>query len=161
MIKIRKHKLNEDDATVKSPVETPEQTAAKERLEKVNKILEQLKNVYWAISQNIPEEIKKTLPEFKTGNKEAEKAINAWDEFKKNPAESTYNKFVEEFKNYGIASSQTEAQVSESAVSVQQQVESLSSSFGDKLNKKLQEKTKQSYYNNVLETGYFTTQMKF
>lgn len=159
---VKKNRLFEDNAEEqKSPVETPEQTAAKERLEKVNQILEKLKNVYWSIAVDIPEEIIKVFPDFKQNNPDAAPSIKAWADFKQNPSEQTFNKFIDEFTKYGTESSKTKAEVAESAVFVQQTVESVSTSFGQKLNNKLAEKTKQSFYNHALEKGYFEPQMKF
>lgn len=158
--KIRKKRLFEDETEKQSPVETKEQTAAKERMEKVNGILEKMKNVYWAISTDVSQEIMKVFPEFKN-DADAKPVITAWSEFKKNPSEEAYNKFVDSFTKYGTATSQTKQEVADSAVKTQQQVESISSGFAQKLNEKMIQKSKQSFYNKALETGFFEPQMKF
>lgn len=145
----------------KNPIETPEQKAMKERHEKVSQMLDKLKNVYWAISTNVPQEIQALIPDFKKENEEAKTSIDAWDKFKKEPNENNYKTFVDAFSKYGEETTQTSEQVAYNAVEVQNISESISKTFGDRLNNKLAGAKKQSYYNNVLETYYHQPQMKF
>ncbi len=80
-----------------------QQTAAEQsqNLEKMQGLLKNITNVYWAISNNIPEEIQKVFPDFKQGNQKADPIIKLWNDFKANPDEGKFNTFINAFKNYG------------------------------------------------------------
>lgn len=172
MLKIRKKRIFEEDATTtqqpqtetpkdNNPIETPEQKAAKEKQEKVSQILDKLKNVYWAISTNVPQEIQTLIPDFKKDNEQAKESIAAWDKFKQDPTEANYKAFVDAFSKYGTESTQTSEQVAFNAVETQNIDENLCRTFGTRLSEKLAGAQKQNYYNNVLETYYNKPQMKF
>lgn len=160
MLKIRKHRIFEEETAQeqkvedKNPIETPEQKAAKERQEKVAQMLEKLKNVYWAIGANVPQEIQTLIPDFKKENGEAKEAIDAWDKFKKEPVEANYKAFIEAFSKFGSETSQTHEQVAFNAVETHNISESVSKTFGQRLGEKLAGANKQAYYDGVLEKFY-------
>jgi hypothetical protein len=44
-----------------------------------------MENAYWAISNNVPEEIQKSVPEFNKDNEQAKPIIDLWEKFKGDP----------------------------------------------------------------------------
>lgn len=84
---------------------TPEQQKAAEYAKqvqpKIEQILNNMKNTYWIMANNLPEEIQKQIPEFKQGNAQADPIIKLWEEFKNNPEENTFNAFINAFKTFG------------------------------------------------------------
>ena len=70
--------------------------------QRVAEVLKKMENAYWAISNNVPDEIQKSVPEFNKDNEQAKPIIDLWEKFKGDPNQTTYNAFVDAFKNFGI-----------------------------------------------------------
>lgn len=78
--------------------------------QKVGEMLKNLENAYWAIGNNVPEEIQKAIPEFKVDNEQAKPIIDLWNKFKEKPDQNSYNAFINAFKQFGIPQQQEQNQ---------------------------------------------------
>ena len=108
------------------------------------------------MSVNIPEEIQKVYPDFKTGNQAAQPTITAWQQFKENPNQQQFNKFIDAFKLYAQNPNPQQAQLPNQTQQPQAQQERMRYDFTTALNEKLNSVYKKNYYTNVI-TDYFNT----
>jgi len=51
--------------------------------------------IYWAIATDFVKEIQDNIPDFKADNQAAKPGIDAWEAFKKEPGEATFNTFMD------------------------------------------------------------------
>lgn len=84
--------------------------------QRVAEVLKKMENAYWAISTNVPEEIQKTVPEFNKDNEQAKPIIDLWEKFKGDPNQTTYNAFVDAFKNFGVPQQTDQNQQQQQAI---------------------------------------------
>lgn len=84
--------------------------------QRVAEILKKMENAYWAISTNVPEEIQKSVPEFNKDNEQAKPIIDLWEKFKGDPNQTTYNAFVDAFKNFGVPQQTDQNQQQQQAI---------------------------------------------
>ncbi len=148
--------------------------------QKVQDTLKKMENTWWMISVNLPEEIQKDIPDFKQGNQQADPAIKAWNDYKQNPSEDTFKKFLEGFKAFGGLSDdqnnqqqqnngqQPAAQPNQPQPAQQQQPQQnvnagLKSaySFRKKLMENLEIANKKKYYNTVCEDYFDKNEFTF
>ena len=91
-----------------------------EKIQKANQFLESVKNnikenkIYWAIATDFVKEIQNNIPDFKADNQAAKPGIDAWEAFKKEPGEATFNTFMDALSAFA-APQQPEQQTSEQA----------------------------------------------
>ena len=84
--------------------------------QRVGEVLRKMENAYWAISNNVPEEIQKSVPEFNKDNEQAKPIIDLWEKFKGDPNQTTYNAFVDAFKNFGVPQQTDQNQQQQQAI---------------------------------------------
>ena len=84
--------------------------------QRVAEVLKKMENAYWAISTNVPEEIQKSVPEFNKDNEQAKPIIDLWEKFKGDPNQTTYNAFVDAFKNFGVPQQTDQNQQQQQAI---------------------------------------------
>lgn len=84
--------------------------------QRVAEVLRKMENAYWAISNNVPEEIQKSVPEFNKDNEQAKPIIDLWEKFKGDPNQTTYNAFVDAFKNFGVPQQTDQNQQQQQAI---------------------------------------------
>lgn len=84
--------------------------------QRVAEVLKKMENAYWAISNNVPEEIQKSVPEFNKDNEQAKPIIDLWEKFKGDPNQTTYNAFVDAFKNFGVPQQTDQNQQQQQAI---------------------------------------------
>ncbi len=84
--------------------------------QRVADVLKKMENAYWAISNNVPEEIQKSVPEFNKDNEQAKPIIDLWEKFKGDPNQTTYNAFVDAFKNFGVPQQTDQNQQQQQAI---------------------------------------------
>ena len=135
----------------------------------------QKNNIYWALATNLPEELQKAVPEFKQGNQAAAEGITAWDEFKKNPGEQTFNTFLDKVKEFATPKQEAQPQQTQQTPETkpaepvqnnnQQPAEATAAQdakllqdskmaeFGDKLHERLVESLKMDYYAQQIAKG--------
>lgn len=132
--------------------------------EKVTKFLEQLSSGdgYWGVANYIPDELTKEIPDFKKGNKQAEPAINAWEQFKSKPSKQTYDAFINALKAFGSINNQENA--TQQNNSTQQQQQNVNAgvkaaySFKKNLMENLAIAKRKNYYNSVVEDYFDKTE---
>lgn len=142
--------------------------------QKVQDTLKKMENTWWMISVNLPDEIQKEIPDFKQGNQQADAAIKAWNDYKQNPSEDTFKKFLEGFKAFGGLSDDQNNQQQQNngqqpaAQPAQQQPQQnvnagLKSaySFRKKLMENLEIANKKKYYNTVCEDYFDKNEFTF
>lgn len=69
----------------------------------IQELLKRFENIYDMVANNVPELIKEKIPDFKPENQEAAPIIKLWDAFKAQPAEQSFNAFIDALKNFGSA----------------------------------------------------------
>ena len=84
--------------------------------QRVAEVLKKMENAYWAISNNVPDEIQKSVPEFNKDNEQAKPIIDLWEKFKGDPNQTTYNAFVDAFKNFGVPQQTDQNQQQQQAI---------------------------------------------
>ena len=107
-------------------------------------------NIYWALSINLADEIQKAIPSFKADNQAAKPGIDAWEAFKKDPQEQTFNTFIDELSKFGAPQQEAPA---EQAQQAQQLQDSLVLNFGARLEEKLNNKLKMDFYAKQIAKG--------
>ncbi len=126
-------------------------------------------DIFWALSYDLPDELVAVVPEFKQDNPNAKPAIDAWANFKKNPTKELFGTFIEELGKFGKGpetegnsldaiknSAQQNAQnQQQEAVNNNQSNESLSMSFGERLQQRLLEETNSDYIHKLVEDGFY------
>ena len=137
---------------------TPDQQKAAEYAKqvqpKIEQILNNMKNTYWIMANNLPEEIQKQIPEFKQGNAQAEPIIKLWEEFKNKPEENTFNAFINAFKTFGQPQQQQQDQNNQQNVSASYKSEI---NFKRALHENLKKNTKQKQIMiNIKKSGLFS-----
>lgn len=133
--------------------------------EKVTKFLEQLSSGdgYWGVANYIPDELTKEIPDFKKGNKQAEPAINAWEQFKSKPSKQTYDAFINALKAFGSINNQENA-TQQNNNNTQQQQQNVNAgvkaaySFKKNLMENLAIAKRKNYYNSVVEDYFDKTE---
>ena len=137
---------------------TPDQQKAAEYAKqvqpKIEQILNNMKNTYWIMANNLPEEIQKQIPEFKQGNAQAEPIIKLWEEFKNKPEENTFNAFINAFKTFGQPQQQQQDQNNQQNVSASYKSEI---NFKRALHENLNKNTKQKQImRTIKKSGLFS-----
>lgn len=69
----------------------------------IQELLKRFENIYDLVANNVPELIKEKIPDFKPENPQAAPIIKLWDAFKAQPAEQSFNAFIDALKNFGSA----------------------------------------------------------
>lgn len=109
-------------------------------------------NIYWALSINLADEIQKAIPTFKADNQAAKPGIDAWEAFKKDPQEQTFNTFIDQLSKFGAPQQEAPAPA-EQAQQAQQLQDSLVLNFGARLEEKLNNKLKMDFYAKQIAKG--------
>ena len=136
----------------------PQQNQLSQEQQQVNNLLTSVRdniqkgNIYWALSINLADEIKKAIPTFKTDNQAAKPGIDAWEAFKKNPQEQTFNTFIDELSKFGAPQQEAPAPA-EQAQQAQQLQDSVVLDFGARLEEKLNNKLKMDFYAKQIAKG--------
>ena len=131
--------------------------------------------IYWALTYNLPEEIQKAVPDFKQGNPDAAAGINAWNTYKQNPSQQSFQTLADELAKYGTQQQQQNAQAApvqqqpvvqqntqmpstqnaatapaQTAAAAQAQQESVMKSFGKKLQESLERQLHNERIHNAI-----------
>ena len=156
------------------PAQQEQQQA--ELLKKVNTFLDSFReqwdknDIFWALSYNLPDALSEAVPEFKQDNAAAKPAIDAWGKFKNSPNKESFGTFLTELRKFGsgpetegnsfeaaqnTAAQNQNQQQQDAAVAKNQSNESLSMTFGEKLQKRLMEEKRTDYVRGLMEDGWY------
>ena len=134
-----------------------------EKIQKANQFLEGVKNnikenkIYWAIATDFVKEIQDNIPDFKADNQAAKPGIDAWEAFKKEPAEATFNTFMDALSSFA-APQQPEQQTSEQAQQAQALQDSVVLDFGSRLEERLRKRIIYDELTGQIEQGIYEAQ---
>lgn len=160
---------NQQQQTVQQPQDpNNQQQQENPNKQKVTDMLNKMKNAYWVMSVNLPEEIQKEIPDFKQGNQLAEPAIKAWNELKQltpdkvDDAQKKYNEFVDAFTQFGgLTQDNTNANNNQQTQQQQQQTTNnvnasfkAAYSFKKNLMENLAITKRNKYYNSLVKKYY-------
>ena len=127
-------------------------------------------DIFWALSYNLPDALSEAVPEFKQDNAAAKPAIDAWGKFKNSPNKESFGTFLTELRKFGsgpetegnsveaaqnTAAQNQNQQQQDAAVAKNQSNESLSMTFGEKLQKRLMEEKRTDYVRGLMEDGWY------
>ena len=147
-----------------------------ELLNKVNTFLDSFReqwnknDIFWALSYNLPDALSEAVPEFKQDNAAAKPAIDAWGKFKNSPNKESLETFISELSKFGsgpetegnsveaaqnTAAQNQNQQQQDAAIAKNQSNESLSMTFGEKLQKRLMEEKRTDYVRGLMEDGWY------
>ena len=127
-------------------------------------------DIFWALSYNLPDALSEAVPEFKQDNAAAKPAIDAWGKFKNSPNKESFGTFITELRKFGggpetdgnsveaaqnTAAQNQNQQQQDAAVAKNQSNESLSMTFGEKLQKRLMEEKRTDYVRGLMEDGWY------
>ena len=156
------------------PAQQEQQQA--ELLKKVNTFLDSFReqwdknDIFWALAYNLPDALSEAVPEFKQDNAAAKPAIDAWGKFKNSPNKESFGTFITELRKFGggpetegnsfeaaqnTAAQNQNQQQQDAAVAKNQSNESLSMTFGEKLQKRLMEEKRTDYVRGLMEDGWY------
>ena len=134
-----------------------------EKIQKANQFLEGVKNnikenkIYWAIATDFVKEIQDNIPDFKADNQAAKPGIDAWEAFKKEPGEATFNTFIDALSAFA-APQQPEQQTSEQAQQAQALQDSVVLDFGARLEERLRKRVIYDELTGQIEQGIYEAQ---
>ncbi len=134
-----------------------------EKIQKANQFLEGVKNnikenkIYWAIATDFVKEIQDNIPDFKADNQAAKPGIDAWEAFKKEPGEATFNTFMDALSAFA-APQQPEQQTSEQAQQAQALQDSVVLDFGARLEERLRKRVIYDELTGQIEQGIYEAQ---
>ena len=134
-----------------------------EKIQKANQFLEGVKNnikenkIYWAIATAFVKEIQDNIPDFKADNQAAKPGIDAWEAFKKEPGEATFNTFIDALSAF-VAPQQPEQQTSEQAQQAQALQDSVVLNFGARLEERLRKRVIYDELTGQIEQGIYEAQ---
>lgn len=134
-----------------------------EKIQKANQFLEGVKNnikenkIYWAIATDFVKEIQDNIPDFKADNQSAKPGIDAWEAFKKEPGEATFNTFMDALSAF-VAPQQPEQQTSEQAQQAQALQDSVVLDFGSRLEERLRKRIIYDELTGQIEQGIYEAQ---
>ena len=134
-----------------------------EKIQKANQFLEGVKNnikenkIYWAIATDFVKEIQDNIPDFKADNQAAKPGIDAWEAFKKEPGEATFNTFIDALSAFA-APQQPEQQTSEQAQQAQALQDSVVLDFGSRLEERLRKRIIYDELTGQIEQGIYEAQ---
>ena len=134
-----------------------------EKIQKANQFLEGVKNnikenkIYWAIATDFVKEIQDNIPDFKADNQAAKPGIDAWEAFKKEPGEATFNAFMDALSAFA-APQQPEQQTSEQAQQAQALQDSVVLDFGARLEERLRKRVIYDELTGQIEQGIYEAQ---
>ena len=134
-----------------------------EKIQKANQFLEGVKNnikenkIYWAIATDFVKEIQDNIPDFKADNQAAKPGIDAWEAFKKEPGEATFNTFMDALSAFA-APQQPEQQTSEQAQQAQALQDSVVLDFGSRLEERLRKRIIYDELTGQIEQGIYEAQ---
>lgn len=154
---------NQQNAQQPQQPSDDEKKKAEELNQKVQSVLQQMENVYWSISNNVPEEIQKIIPDFKEGNQLADEAIKLWGVLKQQPSKENYDKFVDAFARFGNGQQNVQNQQQPTQTPAQQAVQNATQNeseimdFGERLKAKMMKRNEENYHKAIVE-NYFRSQ---
>lgn len=134
-----------------------------EKIQKANQFLEGVKNnikenkIYWAIATDFVKDIQDNIPDFKADNQAAKPGIDAWEAFKKEPGEATFNTFMDALSAFA-APQQPEQQTSEQAQQAQALQDSVVLDFGSRLEERLRKRIIYDELTGQIEQGIYEAQ---
>lgn len=113
--------------------------------------------IYWAIATDFVKEIQDNIPDFKADNQAAKPGIDAWEAFKKEPGEATFNTFMDALSAFA-APQQPEQQTSEQAQQAQALQDSVVLDFGARLEERLRKRVIYDELTGQIEQGIYEAQ---
>ena len=113
--------------------------------------------IYWAIATDFVKEIQDNIPDFKADNQAAKPGIDAWEAFKKEPGEATFNTFIDALSAFA-APQQPEQQTSERAQQAQALQDSVVLNFGSRLEERLRKRIIYDELTGQIEQGIYEAQ---
>ena len=150
--------------TQQSAQQQPADPTAEEKKQKTNQFLEGVRNnvkenkIYWAIATDFVKEIQDNIPDFKADNQAAKPGIDAWEAFKKEPGEATFNTFMDALSAF--AAPQQPQQTPEQAQQAQALQDSVVLDFGNRLEERLRERVIFDKVASQIEQGIYEARHK-
>ena len=139
-------------AQPQQPQANPQQDKIRQEVDKFieefNKHLQE-KNFFWALTFNLPQELEKAVPEFTQQNPEAKAGIDAWNAFKEQPSEQSFQAFITAVNTFAQGPQQQPA-AEQQAVQTNAQQESISRNFGERLHEKFVAAQRADFIHNMV-----------
>lgn len=170
---------NQQQQNQQQPAQQEQQKADPKQAELANKVKTFMdsfreqwdkNDIFWALAYNLPDALSEAVPEFKQDNAAAKPAIDAWGKFKNSPNKESFGTFITELTKFGggpetegnsveaaqnTAAQNQNQQQQDAAVAKNQSNESLSMTFGEKLQKRLMEEKRTDYVRGLMEDGWY------